>query len=477
MASSLHVPAWRRIGLKLKHESNDYTAASPLVSDNTNSGSNKRSRETSGIDAPDHDSAQARDGEWWKRRKQEEKRRFEESVNFTPMLKTRTFPQLEQQEALETKSRIGKDRKSVSFARDTKANSNAEIGETSGSVEAESAAAAADDARKRYVEYRETVNAEHNEAQSSKVKKPKRKKGPRAKAAEPTNLDWHPKYLEYLKDFYHSRDTWKFNKAKQTHLLRHVFDLNRVPWTHSNELGAYLAGLKGASIRQKLSTEAARICEMDDKALNFEAMDESPKEMTQGAEENAETISRGNGVYGLFQPGRYDGPTAEDRKREYEQALRRYKRELKDKTLKHEEWDLLKDPEWKQRLQTRMRAEQVLWRAGEPDDHTAPADRMFVPDGEGGYRIQPGVVEHESAANGSATNGKPKRKRKRKRRTGVPDDDTSSDETSSSESDDEEDPKSRRRPASPISVSSHKGLRRDKGDSGESSCKDTLNAV
>ncbi|KAF2743722.1 hypothetical protein M011DRAFT_461384 [Sporormia fimetaria CBS 119925] len=61
-------------------------------------------------------------------------------------------------------------------------------------------------------------------------------------------------YLSYLEQYYHHRDQWKFNKAKQNDVLDNALNVFRIPDENSEALLSYVKGLKGAGVVERLKT-------------------------------------------------------------------------------------------------------------------------------------------------------------------------------------------------------------------------------
>ena len=293
-------------------------------------------------------------------------------------------------------------------------------------------------------------------------------------SSQPTdNQSEHPA-LKYLTTYHTSHETWKFSKPHQNHLLRHLFSLTHIPPLYDPALLAYLRGLEGASARSRIRQQALAI-------------------RTEDAEWLASDPSEGDTM-----ENETHEQCVERRRRDYEAAVARVKERLKVQENEREEreWETLGGrDEWEWKLKKRRRAEVVLWGVGEVEDvaqEVAPPPqrpvinhvgdpsgvRQDVPRGRGtgmggveeisGSGIARGSLakkivfgDDDGAAqtnglqkvhgmrkmNGvqnmsgkrDAGEGQVKRKRKRKRRTtGVPDDDSSSDSSSSSSSSESE---------------------------------------
>ncbi|KAK5137224.1 hypothetical protein LTR04_004468, partial [Oleoguttula sp. CCFEE 6159] len=64
-------------------------------------------------------------------------------------------------------------------------------------------------------------------------------------------------YTEYLRQYSDDRAGWKFNKVKQTDLLKNIWNLYRIPTSYDKALSDYLLGLQGQAAQTRLR-EAAR---------------------------------------------------------------------------------------------------------------------------------------------------------------------------------------------------------------------------
>ncbi|KAL9113645.1 MAG: hypothetical protein Q9187_007596, partial [Circinaria calcarea] len=101
-----------------------------------------------------------------------------------------------------------------------------------------------------------TKKARHREGPRSALSPPSAGSGATIQASEPAYV---PVYLRYLNEYHTSRSTWKFNKAKQTTLLKNVFDPIKIPPTYDLALRTYLSGLKGLAARARLRETAIEI--------------------------------------------------------------------------------------------------------------------------------------------------------------------------------------------------------------------------
>lgn len=212
--------------------------------------------------------------------------------------------------------------------------------------------------------------------------------------------------LEYLQTYHTDRANWKFSKTRQTQLLRCLFSAPQtpslIPPTRLPALHAYLSGLQGPSARSRLRTQALAVREEDEKWLN----------------EDMEAVEN-----------------KERRKEEYMREVERVKELLKGVEDEREDREKLGSKEWWEKVQRRRMAEVVLWSVGEQGQPKEEEGRKAEEiTGNQARTIGGGTGEKRPLGK----NGKPKRKRKR-RTTGVPDDDSSSSSSSSSSDDDDSD--------------------------------------
>lgn len=240
------------------------------------------------------------------------------------------------------------------------------------------------------------------------------------KQASPTSTAKDDQIRTYVTTHHLSPSAWKFSKSRQNALLRSVFSLSTLPLSYDLALLSYLRGLQGAAAK-------SRVRKM---ALQTRAEDE---EWLEGLEPSEKDKAR--------------------RRAEYNGAVERVREMLKRKEELREEQ--LADEEWATKFRKRRRAEVVLWGVGEVEDITPhplymSKDIEKAKDRDGGNGGTANVNRITTAptvrtSTNLARNGKPKRKRKVKsRKTGMPDDDetsssSSSSSGSSSSSEDDED--------------------------------------
>ncbi|KAF8453435.1 hypothetical protein BGX38DRAFT_1329038 [Terfezia claveryi] len=104
--------------------------------------------------------------------------------------------------------------------------------------------------------------ADSLEAPAKKQKREKRKKERKEKVKK-NGKDENAKQsaLSYMLEYHKSRETWRFQKAKQNWILRNAFDVTEIEGTKENDaaLKAYIAGLQGGKARNRMVEEAKKI--------------------------------------------------------------------------------------------------------------------------------------------------------------------------------------------------------------------------
>ena len=198
-----------------------------------------------------------------------------------------------------------------------------------------------------------TINVKKKPPKKPKTRLPKTSSGPSPSRFDPV--------LTYLTTHHTSPQDWKFSKPHQNQILKHLFSLNHIPSSYDTALLPYIRGLKGASARSRLRKEALAVRKEDKEWLAAEHSESNRMEN----ETASQCIAR--------------------RRRDYEAAVARIKRTLREKEEEREarDWDLLGEKaEWEERIRKRRRAEIVLWNVGEEEEEeeeAAEADGVAVP--------------------------------------------------------------------------------------------------
>lgn len=249
------------------------------------------------------------------------------------------------------------------------------------------------DKRKKETSQSDVKQTENNPRPAKKPKSKKKGKPSHAKPSENPTPAEKP-FLAYLKQYTNSRSTWKFNKNHQSHLLRHIFDLETIPSSYAYYVYEYIKGLQGTGVRTRLRDAA-----LAEKVRDQEA----------------------------------DMECDAQRKREYDEAMREYVATMMvaevGPDVNYEEGQLLglSDVAMQAKVAKRKRAERVLAELSSGEEDTTvfvKGDKEEVSTGDDGnqkrLRMSDGTVQ--------------KVVRKRKQRTAVMDDDGMSSEEDSSDS-------------------------------------------
>ena len=286
--TSAHVPAWKRLGLKLKyaqetkidrHDSTDSplnlrqesTAAKDFkfgdqLSDTTvlpthNSTAEHAAR--SPVATPPHKPPVSK-----KRKRDAAHSRNTDSINGklrpTRLSAEQSSPS-SQTDSHQGSASIKVRRKSVTFTPDTKT----EDGNSTQKLFSNLVADQADQKIHSGDQSRDIVNSTHVDGDAEAMnadsdaniaKRKARKRQLREQRKIETTTAVSP-YVGYLQQFHTARDQWKFNKNQQNQLLKHAFNLYRVPEFHDPALEAYIAGLQGLPVRKRLRETAIEILE------------------------------------------------------------------------------------------------------------------------------------------------------------------------------------------------------------------------
>ena len=241
----------------------------------------------------------------------------------------------------------------------------------------------------------EDVDSTEEQAKASKAELKAAKKSQRVTEASSNEKKDPVPYLLYLDRYHKSRESWKFNKATQTDVLKNALNVFRIPSEDSTALREYITGLKGAAARDRLS-EAA-------KTTLKELGDPEPAE-EKGEDEDTPM----------------DGSA--DRQAAHDSALRT--RLKKEKKRRRDEADE------KLRALKRRRAEEILQALAAGAPATPRASPIITQSSNRAAKNQRIVFQDEEAS------APQPRARKRKRRADFSDDESSSNSSSSS-SDDE----------------------------------------
>lgn len=234
------VPAWKRLGLKLKYADQD----APDSRKTSRSSGNSLVRERE--DNPSISKMQTDSPQPLKKKRKTEKH----ETASTQMEDANTFSDQILPSATDgDEAKSKRPKKQVSFSSDTKSN----------------------------VDMRTSSAAQLHPADSVGPKKPKSKSKSKLAKQQPSVQKSNPA-LDYLSQYYTARSSWKFNKNRETWLLKHIFSVADVPHEYEIPLAKYIHGLQGSNSRQRLKTESEKRLKDEASSVNGEnSHQEDPK--------------------------------------------------------------------------------------------------------------------------------------------------------------------------------------------------------
>lgn len=256
---------------------------------------------------------------------------------------------------------------------------------------------------------------------SKSPKKNKKKKTKKVKATKPESSEIFSlePALSYLRQWDTDRGSWKFNKNHQTLLIKYVFDPDRIPSADIAVFYKYIRDLKG-SIRSRLRETAADIKkkDMEQGAAGFP---ESTKDKEDKEKEYEEVLAQF--IRAQQGSGSASGGTNANGKRSFDEV------EFVLRTI---------SPEAKQRVIKRMRAELVLGELSDSEQSTTSSEATSTSTATvtSSAARENAETQREKRVKLNDGSQKVKRRRLRNVRTeAVGSDDDSSDDSSSDESD------------------------------------------
>lgn len=406
-APEQHVPAWKKLGLKLKYAQEKSDSITTNHPDTVNEKKRKRSSDKDA--SPPAESVKNLKTKKKKRTKVEALGSTADTSNpdtFQPSPEDLTVPPDQ-----ETPSRPGGTPKSVSFTPDTKKTDGDSVKQLYQTWLYSHLAKDPSFDPSTYnpalqVITPHTISSTKSLTQPTATKKTKKQKGSkRSKASQESNSQRadefssspHQATLDYLHTYHTSPSLWKFSKSRQTHLLRHLFSPGFIPPSHDLALTAYLSSLQGEGAKTRLRIAARKIQAED---LESQDLDEA------GGAHSAK----------------------EDSAQEKQSHTDRVERDLKTKDEEKEE----KDVDLNKTLPPtrRQMADLVLLTIGNEEEAESKPNTKPETKKAG---INDGEKKKTTTTNGTTTHPHKKRKRKNKVRTTMTsyDDD---DESSSSSS-------------------------------------------
>ncbi|KAK1056321.1 hypothetical protein LTR33_013921 [Friedmanniomyces endolithicus] len=273
-SSAQHVPAWKRLGLKLKYAKD--TADEPAIHPPPKAKDQASFSTKPGKRTADDDLEASAPSKPVKKQKQKPSESSVNILDSEPAVHSTTTPHVNGNDApggglslapRHTKFDPPKQtteaaRKSVTFTPDTKTEdtfSAQRLFEEWSAAEAEQAYAIqssqAPQAEAGAVIEPSKKNAKAQERTANDQEQQITKSVPPAQSS----LNDTPEYVRYLEQYYTDKANWKFNKNKQKDLLKNLFNTNRIPATNDVALLAYLKGLSGVAARDRVLEDAEAV--------------------------------------------------------------------------------------------------------------------------------------------------------------------------------------------------------------------------
>ncbi|KAK2733063.1 hypothetical protein FQN57_002324 [Myotisia sp. PD_48] len=234
LTTTPHIPAWKKLGLRLKSADDPPkqdvdTSSTPNVEKKTK----KRKPET----RESHKSSEDAEGD----------QKHQDSVQ-SPKMKRKKSDALAKQSLATKQEQPQKNKspkKSVSFASDTKTEDAISTHELTLDPEDDPDAAANKRAAKR----------------RKREERSKRPSVPQSTLEIPAISN---PTLAYLSTYQHSRSEWKFQKNRETAVLKYALSVDRIPQIYDAALSTYLSNLKGEAGKQRLMEASKEAIVKDD---------------------------------------------------------------------------------------------------------------------------------------------------------------------------------------------------------------------
>ncbi|KAL1957954.1 hypothetical protein VTO42DRAFT_5346 [Malbranchea cinnamomea] len=313
-STTTHVPAWKKLGLQLKtakeDSDNSKNKQSARVTEDEHPVATKSSKKRSRSEENEQSAAKKQrlgnaERKSGNKPSQKKSRKLEKSTSTEAKS---TPPPKSTNKDTEKATKLPK---TVSFSSDTKLDDGAREAEATPNVQ------------------QELLTSEQRRAEKRK------KREQRAKSRQVTQIAANEHktaqqdpILSYISVFYNSRSQWKFQKNRETALLRNVFSIDKIPSTYNPALSAYLEGLRGEGARKRVTEAAEQALEAEKAELE-----------------------------------KIDGQDPERKK--YDEKVSAFEKRLTINGGKLEEQDMNitsdLDPSWSRRLEKRIRAELVYF--------------------------------------------------------------------------------------------------------------------
>lgn len=271
-----HVPAWKKLGLKLKHAPETNGSLGADHDGGANEKKRKRSSDKDGVVPP----AEPVKNQKRKKTKTEALKSRPDSSNpdaSQPSARSSISTSPPDQEE-HTPPRSKAPRKSVSFTPDTKTTDGDSVKQFyrtwlySHLAKDPSFRPATANPALRLIApttispSRSSIptTSAHQTTTTTNKKAQKKPRAPTDKnhkrqESSSSSSSAHQSSLTYLQTYHTSRSQWKFSKSRQIHLLHNLFCDSFIPFSFQPALQAYLSGLQGEGAKSRLRSAAQKI--------------------------------------------------------------------------------------------------------------------------------------------------------------------------------------------------------------------------
>ena len=224
--------------------------------------------------------------------------------------------------------------------------------------------------RETFVESSVTVKSSKDSSALEREKRKKSKnknnqsnsKSTRTPDHKTTAEDSTQSTLNYLTTYHTDPALWKFSKSHQNRLLKHLFSLSDTPSSCDPALLSYLRGLASIATRSRIREQALQLREEDEKK-DPTANSEPSESTTTATTVSKQQERRHEDAMDIDDP--ITSQTIARRRIEYDNAVAQVIRQIQAGEDLREEW--ADRQEWTDRMARRRRAEIVLWAVGEKE--------------------------------------------------------------------------------------------------------------
>lgn len=266
---STHVPAWKRLGLKLKYAKEQADTTSAAIPTNVHDHDldpSDRPVKRRRIVKNDADASPRQNGTHSSSDNPAQIRRLKETntTNGSAQIPATSADSLRQPLqrkksvtfSEETKQVDGDSRTTIDFPAGSPGSTPKKVKKLPKDEALESPSISAND---------NADSTATNQDTTPTKKQSKPKTGKKSKQSKASTKDKSSSALDYLTQHRSARDSWKFNKVIDVWILNHALDAQAIPWTHVTALAGYVRGLPAkAGSRDRLIKECKEALDSSD---------------------------------------------------------------------------------------------------------------------------------------------------------------------------------------------------------------------